>query len=136
ERPRTHDPQVGAELRAFMARDWAPRAKAPAGDPEAVARTAARRARLSASFPGERLVVPAGPAKVRNDDVDHRFRPASDHVWLSGSMLPGAVLVLEPAGSSGHDALLFLRPQADRGSTGFWRDGGFGELWVGRRPTL
>lgn len=137
ERPRTHDPQVGATLREFMAQGWAARDRAPSADPAAVARTAERRARLSASFPGERLIIPSGPAKVRNNDVDHRFRPDSDHVWLSGSRFPGAVLVLEPVGTSGHDALLFFRPQADRESSmEFWRDGAFGEFWVGRRPDL
>ncbi|MBV6700979.1 aminopeptidase P N-terminal domain-containing protein [Kitasatospora aureofaciens] len=107
-----------------------------------------RRARLSAAFPGERLIVPAGRLKVRCNDLDHRFRPHSAYAWLTG--LTGEdqadhVLVLEPAGPEGHEPILYLRPRSPRGNdasgtdangTEFYRDRRYGEFWVGRRPDL
>ncbi|MQS11498.1 aminopeptidase P family protein [Streptomyces kaniharaensis] len=98
-----------------------------------------RRARLSAAFPGERLVVPAGRLKVRCNDLDHRFRPHSAYAWLTG--LTGEdqadhVLVLEPAGPAGHEPVLYLRPRSPRDGAEFYRDRRYGEFWVGRRPDL
>ena len=61
---------------------------------------AARRAAVSAAFPGERLVVPAGGLKVRSNDTDYVFRPHSAFAHLTGlgsDREPDAVLVLEPA---------------------------------------
>ncbi|QEV04254.1 M24 family metallopeptidase [Streptomyces viridifaciens] len=98
-----------------------------------------RRARLSATFPGERLIVPAGRLKVRCNDLDHRFRPHSAYVWLTG--LTGEdqadhVLVLEPAGAAGHEPVLYVRPRSPRDGGEFYRDRRYGEFWVGRRPDL
>ena len=64
-------------FKAFMASNWAPAPQVtPARD--AVADHAARRRRtISELFKGERLVVPAGPLKVRSNDCDYRFRPHS-----------------------------------------------------------
>ena len=45
------------------------------------------------------------------------------------------MLVLEPT-DSGHDATLYFRPRAPRDSEEFYADSRFGELWVGRRPSL
>lgn len=136
----SHDLPVTPALEAFMARDWAePSLAALAGGGESpVASWAAkRRARLSECFPGERLVVPAGSYVTRNNDVHYRFRPHSDHVWLTGAQVSDAVLVLEPHGTGGHDAVLYLRPRAERArSDEFWRDRVYGELWAGRRPSL
>ena len=42
------------------------------------------RARLSALFPGERLVIPAGGLKVRSNDTDYRYRPHSAFAHLTG----------------------------------------------------
>lgn len=55
----SHDLPVSPELAAFMGADWA--AGPLPGDVRvpACAVTPARRARLSARFPGERLLVPA-----------------------------------------------------------------------------
>ncbi|MBO1415850.1 aminopeptidase P family protein [Streptomyces sp. FH025] len=98
-----------------------------------------RRARLSAAFPGERLIVPAGRLKVRANDLDYRFRPHSAYVWLTG--LTGEdqadhVLVLEPTGPHGHEPVLYLHPRSPRSGGEFYRDRRYGEFWVGRRPDL
>ncbi|MFI6446849.1 aminopeptidase P family protein [Kitasatospora sp. NPDC050543] len=106
--------------------------------------TPARRARLSAVFPGERIVVPAGELKVRSNDEDYRFRPHSGYAWLTGLTgedQVGHVLVLEPTGPEGHEPVLYLRPRSPRGGDSryraeFYRDRRYGEFWVGRRPDL
>jgi Xaa-Pro aminopeptidase len=128
---------VTPALEAFMSSGWA-EIGAASRETDAVAPWAAkRRARLSNCFPGERIVVPAGSYVTRSNDADFRFRPHSDHVWLTGSQVSDAVLVLEPLGTGGHEAVLYLRPRAERASSDeFWRDRRFGELWAGRRPSL
>ncbi|MDP9240141.1 MAG: aminopeptidase P family protein [Actinomycetota bacterium] len=133
----SHDLPVTSALEAFMARDWAePLVEDPDLAPVA-AWAAKRRARLSECFPGERIVVPSGSYLGRSNDQDYRFRAHSDHVWLTGSQLSDAVLVLEPMGNRGHEATLYLRPRADRRTSDeFWRDRRYGELWAGRRPSL
>ena len=134
----SHDLPVTPALEEFMARDWAAPPPPDASGPASVAPWAAkRRARLSECFPGERIVVPSGSYVPRSNDQDYRFRPHSDHVWLTGSQTSDAVLVLEPQGNRGHDAVLYLRPRAERtASDEFWRDRRFGEFWAGRRPSL
>ncbi|MDH6130893.1 Xaa-Pro aminopeptidase [Kitasatospora sp. MAA4] len=135
----SHDLPVSPALDAFMATSWAA-TPLPATDrvpPYAV--TPARRARLSATFPGERLVVPAGQLRVRSNDDDHRFRPHSAYTWLtglSGEDQVGHVLVLEPTGPEGHEPVLYLRPRSPRSGQEFYRDRRYGEFWVGRRPDL
>ncbi|MGG2460491.1 aminopeptidase P family protein [Streptomyces sp. RGM 3693] len=139
--PRTvsHDLPVSPELARFLARDWAATPlpddiRLPAADV-----TPARRARLSARFPGERLIVPAGELAVRSNDCDHRFRPHSAYAWLTGLTgedQAGHVLVLEPDGPHRHEAVLYLRPRSPRTDGGFYRDRRYGEFWVGRRPDL
>ncbi|MFI1647222.1 aminopeptidase P family protein [Streptomyces avidinii] len=137
----SHDRPVSAELSRFMAGDWA---ASPLPDSARVpghAVTPARRARLSARFPGERLIVPAGELKVRSNDCDHRFRPHSAYAWLTGLTgedQAGHVLVMEPSGPHAHEAVLYLRPRSPRadGDGEFYRDRRYGEFWVGRRPDL
>ncbi len=130
---------TSAAFRAFIASGWAPR-DVPLPEPLEVAGwTPARRERLSAAFPGERLVVPAGVLRVRSNDTDYRFRAHSAFTWLTGlgaEAEPDSVLVLEPREGGGHDALLFVRPRAERDSLEFYADARYGELWVGPRPTL
>ncbi|WP_030242871.1 aminopeptidase P family protein [Streptomyces sp. NRRL S-350] len=135
----SHDLPVTPALAAFMGTRWAPTPlpadrRVPGHD-----RFPGRRARLGAAFPGERLIVPAGRLKVRCNDLDHRFRPHSAYVWLTG--LTGEdqadhVLVLEPAGPQGHEPVLYLRPRSPRDGGEFYRDRRYGEFWVGRRPDL
>ncbi|MFI6937678.1 aminopeptidase P family protein [Streptomyces sp. NPDC050418] len=142
-RPRTtsHDLDVSPELAASMAQGWAPSPLPGELELPMAALTARRRARLSARFPGERLIVPAGELKVRSNDCDHRFRPHSAYAHLTGltgEEQAGHVLVLEPSGTSGHEAVLHIRPRSQRsdGTGAFFRDRRYGEFWVGRRPDL
>ncbi|MER5463197.1 aminopeptidase P family protein [Streptomyces sp. NPDC002668] len=136
----SHDLTPSAEFQAFMTHDWA-------ADPlsgelllPAARFTPSRRARLSARFPGERLLIPAGGLKVRSNDCDYRFRPHSAYAWLTGLTgedQSGHVLVLEPSGPSGHEAVLYVRPRSPRDNgEEFYRDRRYGEFWVGRRPDL
>ncbi len=92
---------------------------------------ARRRARLAETFPGERLVVPAGAFKVRSNDTDYRFRPHTAHTYLTGNQTTDAVLVVEDG-----DSVLYARPRSSRDTDEFFRDRQYGELWVGRRPSL
>ncbi|MFJ8251280.1 aminopeptidase P family protein [Streptomyces sp. NPDC094466] len=96
--------------------------------------TAARRAALSARFPGERLVIPAGNLKTRSNDTEYAFRASTEYAYLTGDQTQDGVLVLEPKGSR-HEATLYLLPRSNRENGEFWLDGQ-GELWVGRRNSL
>ena len=125
-------------FKKFIGEGWAPY---PTGLPDQLPSAAwarQRRERVSAQFPGERLVIPAGGLKVRSNDTDYRFRPHSAFAHLTGlgtDREPDAVLVLEPT-DTGHDATLYFKPRAPRDSEEFYADNRFGELWVGRRPSL
>ncbi|MGL5850174.1 MAG: aminopeptidase P N-terminal domain-containing protein, partial [Phycicoccus sp.] len=126
------------EFRAFVREDWASRKPAITEQAPAAPFAAARRAALSAHHTGERLVIPAGGLKVRSNDTDYVFRPHTAFAYLTGlgaDREPDAVLVLEPTGD-GHDAVLYVRPLADRDSDEFFADTRLGEFWVGARPTL
>jgi Xaa-Pro aminopeptidase len=131
----THDLPVSGALAEFLKLNWAP---SPLSDPapRSIAPWAARRRdRLSARFPGERLVVPAGILKVRSNSVDYRFRPHTAFSYLTGGEEPDSVLILEPT-AGGHEAVLHLRPRSPRDTDEFYRDRRYGEIWVGRRNTL
>ncbi|MFJ1608852.1 aminopeptidase P family protein [Streptomyces sp. NPDC088253] len=123
------------ELAENMRQGWADTER---HDLEAVAQaahTARRRAVLSARFPGERLIVPAGTLKVRSNDTYHPFRPGSDYVYLTADQSENGVLVLEPKDGGGHEATLYLLPRSDRDNGEFWLSAR-GELWDGRRNSL
>ncbi|MDR6864050.1 aminopeptidase P family protein [Phycicoccus sp. 3266] len=127
------------ELRAFIAEDWAPRAPGATGLSEAARYAAARRAKVSEAFPGDRLVIPAGGLKVRSNDTDYVFRPHSAFAHLTGlggDREPDAVLVLEPRDDGTHEAVLYFRPLAGRDTDEFFADARYGEFWVGARPTI
>ena len=127
------------ELRAFIREDWAPRRPTVTGPSPAAEHAAARRAVLSAAFPKQRLVIPAGGLKVRSNDSDYVFRPHTAFAYLTGlgaDREPDAVLVLEPLEQGGHEAVLYFRPLADRDSDEFFADARYGEFWVGARPTI
>ena len=125
-------------FKQFIADGWA---AYPSDLPEPLpaASAAARRRKLvSDRFPGERLVIGAGGLKTRSNDTDFRFRPHSAFAYLTGlgaGREPDAVLVLEPS-DAGHAATLYFKPRAPRDDREFYADSRFGELWVGRRPTL
>ena len=127
-------------FREFIADGWAPRVEQELSPGEGARRAVGRRERLSAAFPGDRLVVPAGTPSVRSNDTDHRFRPHTAFAYLTGlgtDREPDAVLVLEPvAGERRHEAVLFFRPRAERDTEEFYADAQYGELWVGARQSL
>ncbi|GAA1801811.1 aminopeptidase P family protein [Nesterenkonia flava] len=141
---RSHRPTSQA-FKTFMASHWAP-AEEVRHSREEVADYAARRRRaVSEAFAGERLVIPAGPLKVRSNDTDYRFRPHSAFAHLSGLGVdhePDAVLVMEPVeegeGDDGghHEATLYFKPMAGRDSEEFYADARHGEFWIGPRPGL
>ncbi|TFH53613.1 aminopeptidase P family protein [Actinomyces viscosus] len=143
-------------FRDFIGSGWGPRPEGLPARSEAAPWAAARREALGRLFPGERLVLPAGALKVRNNDCDYRFRPHSAFAHLAGTgtdFEPDAVLVLEPLTSPvspvqdtpsaepddaapTHEAVLYFRPRASRSSQEFYGDPRYGELWVGVRPSL
>ncbi|MFE2040275.1 aminopeptidase P family protein [Streptomyces sp. NPDC059477] len=127
--------QVSAELAENMKRGWADTERYGLQPIAQAAHTARRRAELSARFPGELLVIPAGGPKVRANDTAYPFRPSSDYVYLTGDQSPDAVLVLEPDPYGGHRATAYLLPRSDRENGDFWLDY-HGELWDGRRNSL
>lgn len=134
---RSTTPQ-SSTFKDFIFGGWAERAE-PRPKARAQARYAAdRRARISAMHPGERLVVPAGPAKTRSNDTDYPYRAHSAFSYLTGwgsDSVPGSVLVLEPT-TAGHDATLYLLPTAGRESEEFYANAAIGEFWTGPRPSL
>lgn len=132
-------PGVSDELAENMKSGWA---DTELHDLQPIAQaehTAARRAALSARFPGERLVIPAGNLKTRSNDTEYAFRASVEYAYLTGNQTEDGVLVLEPTdfadGTSGHEATIYLLPRSNRDNGEFWLDGQ-GELWVGRRHSL
>jgi Xaa-Pro aminopeptidase len=132
--PSPHDPGYPERLCEFMRSGWRDAALDVTVRP-AAANHAARRAALSAAFPGETLVVPSGRQKVRANDTHHTFRPGSEHAWLTGYYDPDPVLLMRPV-AGGHEATLYLRPRSRRDTDEFFKDRVHGELWIGRRRTL
>ncbi len=126
----SHDQPVPEAYAAFMRQGWGDREldlpRHPVAD-----WTARRRATLAETFPGERLVVPAGKFKVRSNDTDYRFRADTAHVHLTGNQTSDAVLVIEDG-----ESVLYARPRSSRQTDEFFRDRRYGELWAGRRPSL
>ncbi|MFG3364331.1 aminopeptidase P family protein [Streptomyces sp. NPDC048156] len=127
-------PGVSDELAESMKSGWADTELHGLEPIAQASETAARRAALSARFPGERIVVPAGNLKTRSNDTEYAFRASVEYAYLTGNQTEDGVLVLEPT-VSGHDATIYLLPRSDRENGEFWLDGQ-GELWVGRRHSL
>jgi Xaa-Pro aminopeptidase len=130
---------TGEAFKAFVASQWAEPQDLETARLASAPFAADRRKRISATFPGRRMVFPAGDHKERSNDTDYRFRPHSDFAYLTGlgtDREPGAVLVMEPTSESGHDATLYLIPPATAGEEGFYADPRSGEFWIGRRPGL
>ncbi|MEU3981485.1 aminopeptidase P family protein [Streptomyces sp. NPDC026672] len=125
---------VSDELAENMKSGWADTELRDLKPVEQAAHTARRRAALSARFPGERIVVPAGNLKTRSNDTDYPFRASVEYVYLTGDQTEDGVLVLEPTGG-GHTETVYLLPRSDRENGEFWLSGQ-GELWVGRRHSL
>lgn len=155
---------TSAAFKDFMASHWEPAAPASHSRDEVAAYADERRRRVSEHFRGERLVIPAGPLKVRSNDTDYRFRPHSAFAHLTGLGVdhePGAVLVMEPidedteapaaqetaesnpTAPSGarpdrmhHQCTLYFKPMAGRDTEEFYADARHGEFWIGPRPRL
>jgi Xaa-Pro aminopeptidase len=128
-------PAVSEELAAVMKSGWADTERRGLDPIEQAPYAAARRSALSARFPGERIVVPAGNLRTRSNDTEYPFRASSEYVHLTGDQTQDAVLVLEPLADGGHRATAYLLPRSNRDNGEFWLDGQ-GELWVGRRNSL
>ncbi len=126
----SHDPSVPEAYSTFMRQGWGDRGLDLPPHPIAPY-AAARRQRLAEAFPGERLVLPAGTFKVRSYDTDYRFRSDTAHTYFCGNQTSDAVLVVEDG-----EAVLYARPRSERTTDEFFRDRQYGELWVGRRPSL
>ncbi|AGI89260.1 Xaa-Pro aminopeptidase [Streptomyces albidoflavus] len=127
-------PALSDELAENMTQGWADTELHDLQPIEQAAETASRRAALSARFPGERLVVPAGNLKTRSNDTEYAFRSSVEYAYLTGDQTEDGVLVLEPT-EAGHEATIYLLPRSNRENGEFWLDGQ-GELWVGRRHSL
>ncbi|MGB8265981.1 MAG: aminopeptidase P family protein [Candidatus Velthaea sp.] len=126
-----YDSEPPPKLLAFMVTGWAPQA----GIPDRVVGAEhflARREAIARQFPGETLVVPTGREKTRANDTQYRFRPGTDFYYLTGSLEPEGVLVLEPAGDR-HRSILYVEPNPGKSVPTFFTDRARGELWVGPR---
>ncbi|MGD8743801.1 MAG: aminopeptidase P N-terminal domain-containing protein, partial [Granulosicoccaceae bacterium] len=71
--------------------------------------------------PGDIAILPTSPVRLRNRDVEYRFRPDSDFYYLTGFPEPEAVAVLKPGREHG-EYILFCRERDPKM-----------ELWNGRR---
>ena len=102
---------------------WAERPEILPPAREQAAYAASRRAAVSAEFPGKRLIIPAGPYRVRSNDTDYPFRAHSAFAHLTGwasDAVPDSVLVFEPRDEAGHDVTLYFRERADRTTAEFY----------------
>lgn len=125
-------------FKAYIGGQWAERDETVPAAREQAAFAAERRARVSAAFPGQRLIVPAGSPKQRSNDTDYAFRAHSAFSYLTGwgsDSEPGSVLVFEPT-AEGHDVTLYFRERAGRDSDEFYANPEIGEFWIGARPSL
>ncbi len=133
---RSTTPQNSA-FHTYISGNWA---DTPALDPtqrEQGSWCARRRDVLSAAFAGNTVVLPAGPMISRSYDTFHPYRAHSAFSYYTGwgsDTVPDSVLVLTPNGD-GHDATVFFRFPAGRGTQEFYSNADIGEFWVGPRPT-
>jgi len=131
-RTESHDPDFPERFLQFMRTGWRDDSL-PLGPRPESPNYARRRSALGAAFPGETVVVPTGPERIRSNDTGYPFRPGSDFSYLTGDHDPDSVLVLHPT-AGGHNAVLYTRPRSSRDDDEFFRSRD-GELWVGRRRT-
>ncbi len=125
-------------FRDYISGAWADRPDLTPSPRVAAPYAAARRLRISAQYPGMRLIVPAGPARVRSNDTDHPYRAHSAFAYLTGwgsDAVPDSVLVFEPS-DEGHEATLYFLGAAGRDTTEFYANAAIGEFWTGPRPSL
>jgi Xaa-Pro aminopeptidase len=132
----SYDIPMAEHLRAAIAQDWDPAPPMPHPAQTGVGPYArARRAALSAKFPGTLLVVPAGTLSVRANDTDYPFRANSSFTWLTGETVADAVLVMAPS-PTGHEATLYVLEYAQPGEVGYFTSRTHGAVWVGNVPDL
>lgn len=157
---RSTTPKTDAFLEYIMS-GWSEGDHALPRQREAASYAAKRRAVLGTRFVGSRLVIAAGAMKQRSNDTFYPFRAHSAFSHLTGwgsDSEPGAILVLDPAGStpSGgsslgddaaavsvsvdeaptHTATLYFRERAGRDNEEFFANPEIGEFWIGARPSL
>ncbi|MDN5685091.1 MAG: aminopeptidase P family protein [Brachybacterium sp.] len=131
---------TNAAFREFIASGWDE--TVPDAERRAAAdATPARRDALVRALPATRLVLPAGVLKVRSNDTDYPFRPDTAFAYYAGlgtDEEPDSVLVVEPSAEDPEhsEAIYFFRPRAGFDTAEFYADARYGEMWVGRRPTL
>ncbi len=142
---RTLRPQ-GQTFKEFMTANWDN--NEPETEPlESSEYIPARLRALGKRFPGERLIIPAGQPKVRNNDDDYAFRPDTTFTYYTGlgkDYEAGAVLVLEPVDPQGpsaapgdtHTPELYVAPRSDNSTEAYYQDDHYGEYWVGPRAGL
>jgi Xaa-Pro aminopeptidase len=136
-RPQTPSNRLGSysdSFKDFITRGWAPYPSDPR--PPLVAHEHARRRcqELSAQFPHDRLIIPAGGYKVRSNDCDYRYRAHSGFAYLSGlgnETEPDSVLVIEDGTPT-----LFFHGRVERSDPEFYSSSQYGEMWVGSRPSI
>lgn len=129
---------VSETFKDYIASNWATRTSTVPAPREQAAFAAARRDRISELYPGKRLILPAGAAKVRSNDTDYAYRAHSAFAHLTGwgsDSEPDAVLVMEPT-ANGHESTLYFRERAGRDSDEFYANPQIGEFWIGARPSL
>ena len=71
--------------------------------------------------------------KVRANDTNFRFRPATEFFYLTGNDEADCVLVLKAKSKGVHTSILFAEPNPGRTDPTFFTDRHKGELWVGPR---
>jgi Xaa-Pro aminopeptidase len=129
---------VSATFKDYISSNWAERPDVAPSPREQADFAAARRSALSRKFPGKRLIVPAGAAKVRSNDTDFAYRAHSAFAHLTGwgsDAVADSVLVMEPT-ADGHETTLYFRAPAGRGTDEFYANPEIGEFWIGPRPSL
>lgn len=144
----THEPKIdnsnrsttprSASFLEFISSNWGERVDAMPAETPAATAAKARRAALSAKFPGKRLVIEAGLLKQRSNDTFYPFRAHSAFAHLTGwgsESEPGAILVMDPAGDA-HETTLYFRERAGRDSDEFFANPEIGEFWIGPRPSI
>ena len=130
-----HDIPMPEHLRTAIAQDWDPAPPMPhAARADGAPFTAARRAALSAQFPGRTIVVPAGRLKARANDTDYAFRAATAFTWLTGETEAEAVLVMTPDGGT-HRSTLYVQVFAQPGEVQYFTGRTHGAVWVGNVPS-
>ncbi|MDQ1529273.1 MAG: Xaa-Pro aminopeptidase, partial [Actinomycetota bacterium] len=75
---------VSDTFKDYISSKWAERPDVAPAPREQASFAAARRVALSQKYPGKRLIIPAGAAKVRSNDTDYAYRAHSAFAHLTG----------------------------------------------------